>query len=72
MKALNTRDTLVQFIYEKLFKFIVTQLNEVVSNGLIYPPGGYIGLLDIFGFEVFEVFYYYYFPIFKLNDNLFS
>ena len=54
-QAKSIRDTLARGLYEKLFKYIVGRLNVVANNGHIYPLGGYIGLLDIYGFEVFEV-----------------
>ena len=54
-QAKNIRDTIARTLYEKLFKYILGKLNVVANNGHIYPLGGYIGLLDIYGFEVFDV-----------------
>lgn len=54
-QARGLRDTMARTLYEKLFKFVLGKLNTTVNNGFIYPVGGYIGLLDIYGFEVFDV-----------------
>lgn len=46
------RDSLAKAVYEKLFDWIVLRLNQTIQ-----PPGGFkkfIGMLDIFGFEVFQ------------------
>lgn len=44
------RDTISQILYNLLFNFIVKKINNTIYNEFKY----YIGILDIFGFEVFE------------------
>ena len=58
------RDTLAKAIYERIFKFLIGELNTVITNGWGYPVGGYIGLLDLFGFEILEVFFSFFHPPF--------
>ncbi|XP_058515799.1 LOW QUALITY PROTEIN: myosin-A-like, partial [Ochotona princeps] len=51
-KAQVNRDSLAKALYEKLFDWIVLRLNQRIQ-----PPRWFqivIGLLDIFGFEVFQ------------------
>jgi myosin-1 len=46
------RDTLAKAMYSKLFDFLVSKINASIQ-----PPshdGSLIGILDIFGFEIFE------------------
>jgi len=52
VRAGDQRDALIKNIYGKLFDFIVSQINTVLLRG---KPGNNIGVLDIFGFEVFRV-----------------
>ncbi|EGR30103.1 myosin head, putative, partial [Ichthyophthirius multifiliis] len=56
-ECINMKDTVAKYLYEKLFNWIVIKLNQIIipagydpNNGL---TGG-IGLLDIYGFEVFK------------------
>jgi myosin heavy subunit len=51
-KAADQRDAFAKFIYGKLFEFIVYRVNNVLFRG---KPGRNIGVLDIFGFEVFKI-----------------
>ena len=51
-KACDQRDALAKYIYGKLFDWIVYGVNDVLYRG---KPGNNIGILDIFGFEVFQV-----------------
>jgi myosin heavy subunit len=50
------RDTLAKHLYCKMFDWIVDRVNTEIKKPLIGGPGKYksIGLLDIFGFEIFE------------------
>uniref|UniRef100_A0A6V3LQ19 Myosin motor domain-containing protein n=2 Tax=Lotharella globosa TaxID=91324 RepID=A0A6V3LQ19_9EUKA len=51
-EATSARDALAKFVYEKLFDWLVQKVNQVVA-----PKGGSkysIGILDIFGFEIFD------------------
>lgn len=57
-KAQETRDTLARFIYDKLFHDIIDNINtknkdESFASASRNPPRKHIGLLDIFGFEIF-------------------
>lgn len=50
-KACDQRDALAKHIYGRLFDFIVYRVNNVLFRG---KSGRSIGVLDIFGFEVFQ------------------
>ncbi|EPT30778.1 myosin E [Toxoplasma gondii TgCatPRC2] len=50
--ALMNRDSLAKAVYEKLFDWVVRRVNATIE-----PPQGFgifMGMLDIFGFEMFE------------------
>jgi|EP01047_Picozoa_sp_COSAG01_P024702 myosin heavy subunit len=52
-KAVEAQEGLAKGTYSRLFDYVVERLNEVTA-----PPGGFqnsIGVLDIFGFEIFEL-----------------
>jgi myosin heavy subunit len=51
-KAVDQRDTLAKYVYGKIFDTIVARVNQSLYRG---KPGNNIGVLDIFGFEVFQV-----------------
>jgi myosin heavy subunit len=51
-KAADQRDAFAKFIYGKLFDYIVYRVNNILFRG---KPGRNIGVLDIFGFEVFKL-----------------
>lgn len=56
-KAVKTRDALVKKLYEGLFRRTVDQINDVLKPaplGAGAPAHRSIGLLDVFGFEIFE------------------
>lgn len=49
----KVRDTLAKSLYEHLFRWIVGRINQIIS----LPDGEHsssIGILDIYGFEIFE------------------
>lgn len=50
-KACDQRDAYAKFIYGKLFDFIVYRVNNILFRGKMARN---IGVLDIFGFEVFK------------------
>ncbi|KAH8582250.1 myosin head family [Cryptosporidium sp. chipmunk genotype I] len=66
--AFQTRDSMAKAIYSKLFDWLVFRINKSMTNGLINNSGSAgqdhfskktfsgrsIGLLDIYGFEVFD------------------
>lgn len=55
-KACDTRDSLARCVYDKLFLDVIKKINAS-SEAEVSGKGGdkIIGLLDIFGFEIFEV-----------------
>ena len=52
VQAFEKRDSLVKSIYSSLFDWLVYRLNITIAEGK--KSWGFIGLLDIFGFEMFE------------------
>lgn len=65
-QAMVTRDSLVKTVYERLFSWLIQQCNKVLSPDAptasrSAKPGrpnkvtAFIGILDIFGFEIFDV-----------------
>jgi len=53
-KARDGRDSLAQTLYGFMFLWIVKMVNKVLSAGLANEHTYNIGVLDIFGFEIFE------------------
>ncbi|GMH90188.1 hypothetical protein TL16_g11690, partial [Triparma laevis f. inornata] len=68
-QAIDKRDALAKLVYESLFLWLVKQLNRTISagndegsneDGLVSPVNaanevfGFIGVLDIYGFEHFD------------------
>jgi myosin heavy subunit len=49
-QANDNRDSLGKFIYEQLFNWLVFAVNRCLDG----PGNRFIGILDIFGFEIFE------------------
>mmetsp|Transcript_10110 Transcript_10110/g.17791 ORF Transcript_10110/g.17791 Transcript_10110/m.17791 type:complete len:1254 (+) Transcript_10110:191-3952(+) len=49
-KARDGADALAMGIYSRLFSWLVTKVNEALEG----PTGKMIGILDIFGFEIFD------------------
>ncbi len=57
-KAYNSRDALAKTIYSKIFDFIIRRVNQAIANADEMKNAKNvmkIGLLDIFGFENFEI-----------------
>ena len=56
--ATESRDALAKSIYAKLFNWVVNRVNQSIvattSASGIKKNFNFIGVLDIFGFEVFE------------------
>jgi myosin heavy subunit len=52
-QASGSRDALAKAIYEKLFSWIVSMVNDSLASHK--PSSAFIGILDIFGFEIFTV-----------------
>jgi myosin heavy subunit len=55
-KASNTRHALSKFMYERMFNWLVTRINQTldITGGEGHKGLLYIGILDIFGFEIFK------------------
>ncbi|KAF8788252.1 unconventional myosin-Va-like isoform X3 [Argiope bruennichi] len=67
-QALFARDALAKHIYSQLFEWIVTQINKsLASNKKVHK---FIGVLDIYGFETFEINSFEQFCINYANEKL--
>ena len=53
MQARDGRDALTKSIYAGMFDWIVQRVNSVMN--VVGTFDTFIGVLDIFGFEIFEV-----------------
>ncbi|CAI4229140.1 unnamed protein product [Auanema sp. JU1783] len=53
--ALYTRDALAKAVYDRLFSWVVQQVNDAITvdNTSRYSKTTVIGVLDIYGFEIF-------------------
>nr|XP_056721913.1 unconventional myosin-Vc [Euleptes europaea] len=68
LQALNARDALAKKIYAHLFDFIVERINKALQfSGKQYT---FIGVLDIYGFETFDVNSFEQFCINYANEKL--
>ncbi|XP_065147555.1 unconventional myosin-Va [Paramisgurnus dabryanus] len=67
-EAVNGRDALAKHIYAKLFSWIVGEINKALSTSS--KPHSFIGVLDIYGFETFEVNSFEQFCINYANEKL--
>ncbi|KAM7534154.1 hypothetical protein Aperf_G00000109723 [Anoplocephala perfoliata] len=63
----HARDGLVKIIYDRLFEFLVTSVNKAIPQS---KRSTYIGLLDIAGFEHFDVNSFEQFCINYCNEKL--
>lgn len=54
-QAESSRDAFSKAIYAKLFDWLVEMLNRHTSPEASQTISSFIGILDIFGFEIFEV-----------------
>ena len=54
-RAKDTTDALAKTLYSKMFDLIVVSINKSIQgNGSVPCLPSFVGLLDIYGFEVFE------------------
>lgn len=54
-EALATRDSIAKLVYKNLFTWLVDRVNLSISNpGASSSNTKFIGILDIFGFEIFD------------------
>ena len=51
-QALYTRDALAKHLYSRVFDWLVQRINELICDDTAEFS---IGVLDIYGFEIFEV-----------------
>ncbi|XP_069480944.1 unconventional myosin-Vc isoform X2 [Ambystoma mexicanum] len=68
LQAMNTRDALAKHIYAHLFDFIVQRINNALQ--FAGKQHTFIGVLDIYGFETFEVNSFEQFCINYANEKL--
>jgi myosin-5 len=52
-EAVGARDALAKHIYAQLFNWIVTVMNSFMKSSQTYQR--FIGVLDIYGFETFDI-----------------
>ena len=53
-QATLARDALAKACYAKLFEWVVNRINETM-RGSATPESPFIGLLDVYGFESFNI-----------------
>ncbi|KAJ3415358.1 Myosin type-2 heavy chain 1 [Chytridiales sp. JEL 0842] len=68
-EALNARDSVSQFIYTRLFQWLVAIINKNLKRES-KETEAFIGILDIYGFEHFEVNSFEQFCINYANEKL--
>uniref|UniRef100_A0AAY5KIB0 Myosin VAa n=1 Tax=Esox lucius TaxID=8010 RepID=A0AAY5KIB0_ESOLU len=68
MQASNARDALAKHIYAKVFSWIVDHVNQSLRASV--KQHSFIGVLDIYGFETFEVNSFEQFCINYANEKL--
>ncbi|XP_061621677.1 unconventional myosin-Va isoform X2 [Phyllopteryx taeniolatus] len=68
LQATNARDALSKHIYAKLFNWIVEHVNKALVANL--KQHSFIGVLDIYGFETFEINSFEQFCINYANEKL--
>ncbi|XP_054632722.1 unconventional myosin-Va-like isoform X2 [Dunckerocampus dactyliophorus] len=66
--AINGRDALAKHIYARLFSWIVGCINNVLKTGV--KQHSFIGVLDIYGFETFDINSFEQFCINYANEKL--
>ncbi|XP_059362164.1 unconventional myosin-Va-like isoform X4 [Carassius carassius] len=68
LQAINSRDALAKHIYAKLFNWIVDHVNKALHSTV--KQHSFIGVLDIYGFETFEINSFEQFCINYANEKL--
>ncbi|KAL0968790.1 hypothetical protein UPYG_G00271910 [Umbra pygmaea] len=66
--AVNARDALAKHIYAKLFNWIVDHINQSLLS--VFKQHSFIGVLDIYGFETFDINSFEQFCINYANEKL--
>ena len=54
-QARDSRDAMVKRVYTNMFQWIINKINEVLAGSSASEIANFIGVLDIFGFESFDV-----------------
>ncbi|XP_030598525.1 unconventional myosin-Vb isoform X2 [Archocentrus centrarchus] len=67
-QATNARDALAKHIYARMFDWIVENINQALQTSI--KQHSFIGVLDIYGFETFEVNSFEQFCINYANEKL--
>ncbi|XP_075824397.1 unconventional myosin-Vb isoform X3 [Microtus pennsylvanicus] len=67
-QVVNARDALAKHIYAQLFSWIVEHINKALHSSL--KQHSFIGVLDIYGFETFEINSFEQFCINYANEKL--
>ncbi|XP_062849399.1 unconventional myosin-Va [Trichomycterus rosablanca] len=67
-EAVDGRDALAKHIYAKLFTWIVSQINKALHSSS--KQHSFVGVLDIYGFETFEINSFEQFCINYANEKL--
>ncbi|KAJ6664112.1 hypothetical protein lerEdw1_008327 [Lerista edwardsae] len=68
LQAINARDALAKHIYANLFNWIVDHVNKALHSTM--KQHSFIGVLDIYGFETFEINSFEQFCINYANEKL--
>uniref|UniRef100_A0A8B9CYI7 Unconventional myosin-Va n=1 Tax=Anser brachyrhynchus TaxID=132585 RepID=A0A8B9CYI7_9AVES len=68
LHAINARDALAKHIYANLFNWIVDHVNKALHSTI--KQHSFIGVLDIYGFETFEINSFEQFCINYANEKL--
>ncbi|XP_048375618.1 unconventional myosin-Va isoform X2 [Sphaerodactylus townsendi] len=68
LQAVNARDALAKHIYANLFNWIVDHVNKALHSTM--KQHSFIGVLDIYGFETFEINSFEQFCINYANEKL--
>ena len=69
-KCYDIRDAFVKRIYSRLFEWIVRKINQTINNEQLTRLFKNVGVLDIFGFEIFEKNSFEQFCINFANEHL--
>lgn len=65
-----TRDALIKAIYDRLFTWIVSMINSAIEVPKSNFKNTLIGVLDIYGFEIFDINSFEQFCINYCNEKL--
>jgi myosin-1 len=55
MEAVFSRDALAKALYSRLFLWLVERINKQIKSPMAEQGKLVIGILDIYGFEIFQV-----------------